>query len=285
MTDGRYRELLALLESRRVCLPAFDIGTGQTDFLMGVLSACQAARCPALLLVWPAPEPYLDLAACVDLVRSVGRRASVPVLLHLDHAKDEAALARALELGFDGVMFDGSALPLEENIRRTKAAAELAHAHGAVIEGELGRIGAELGDGYGAGGLTDPDEAGAFVRQTGVDILAPAVGNAHGFYRKPPELQFGLIERLAAAAGVPLSLHGGTGIPAADVRRAATLGFRKMNLATFLHKRFADALAAEAGPLGEKCFHWFRALGAARAAVAKQAAECIAELNAGGLVG
>jgi len=284
MSGGRFKELLGLLEARRVCLPALDIATGHTDFLLGVLEACQAARCPALLLVWPAAQPYLELQACVDLVRSVARRSSVPVLLHLDHAKDEAALVRALELGFDGVMFDGSALPLEDNIRRTRLAAELAHARGAVIEGELGRIGAELGDGYGAGALTDPDQAAQFVRETRVDILAPAVGNAHGFYRKPPALQFDLIARLAAATGVPLSLHGGTGIPAADVRRAAELGVRKMNLATFLHKRFADALAAGAAAMGENCFRWFGAMASARAAVARQASQCIADLNAGGLV-
>jgi len=269
------KEVIRLAEGERLCLPAFDVAGGQGDFLLGVLGACEAARCPAVLLVYAPAEPYVSLKACADVVASCAERSSVPVILHLDHGRDEDVVAEALEAGFDGVMFDGSAWPLEENLRRTKAMADLAHARGAAIEGELGRIGEEL---------TDPDEAAAFVRETRVDVLAPAVGNAHGFYRKPPQLRFDLIERIAAAAGVPLSLHGGTGIPLADVRRSARLGVRKVNLATGLHRRFSDALRSAASQKPEEEFRWRKALAAGRAAVGAMAAEYIRELNCEGLV-
>ena len=270
------KEVIRLAEGERLCLPAFDVAGGQGDFLLGVLGACEAARCPAVLLVYAPAEPYVSLKACADVVASCAERSSVPVILHLDHGRDENVVADALEAGFDGVMFDGSAWPLEENIRRTKAMAELAHARGAAIEGELGRI-----DG---GELTDPADAAAFVRETQVDILAPAVGNAHGLYKQPPELRFELIERIAAAAGVPLSLHGGTGIPLSDVRRAASLGVRKMNVATGLHRRFSDALHSAARQTPQEEFRWRKALAAGRAAVGAMAAEYIRELNCEGLV-
>jgi ketose-bisphosphate aldolase len=269
------RELISLAAGERLCLPAFDIAGGQGDFLLGVLGACEAARCPAVLLAHAPTGPYVSLKACADVVASCAERSSVPVMLHLDHGRDESVVAEALEAGFDSVMFDGSAWPLEENLRRTKAMAELAHARGAAIEGELGRIGEEL---------TDPDEAASFVRETRVDLLAPAVGNAHGFYKEPPRLRFDLIERIAAAAGVPLSLHGGTGIPLADVRRSARLGVRKMNLATALHRRFSKAVLSAARQTPEGEFRWRGALAAGRAAVGAMAAEYIRELNCEGLV-
>lgn len=182
----------------------------------------------------------------MDLVASFARRASVPVVLHLDHGKDEQTVSRALELGFASVMFDGSEHPLDENIRRTRAMAELAHSHGATIEGELGSFGQEQAAAAGDSHLADPAEAGRFVAETGVDLLAPAVGNAHGFYKAPPRLRFGLIERIAASTGVPLSLHGGTGIPFANVRRAGELGMRKINIASQLHRDFSQALQVAA---------------------------------------
>lgn len=266
--------------ARGLCLPAFDIAGGQGDFLQGVLGACEQARCPAMLLVWAPGANYIGLDVCVDLVASFARRASVPVVLHLDHGQDEETVRRALELGFTSVMFDGSAHPLDENIRRTRAMAELAHGRGATIEGELGSFGQEQAEAGGESHLADPDEAARFVRETGVDILAPAVGNAHGFYKAPPKLRFDLIERIAAATGVPLSLHGGTGIPFEDVRRAGELGMRKMNVASQLHRDFGDALRAAVG----EGAGWRQALRAGRQAVGQRVTEIIRGLGVEGLL-
>ena len=276
MTENVLGDWLAALDGPGLCLPAFDIAAGQSEFLLGVLGACEATRCPALLLVHAAREPYVGLAACAGVIRSRAARCSVPVMLHLDHGHDENIVTEALEAGFDGVMFDGSACPLEENIRRTRAMADLAHAHGALIEGELGLI-----DG---GTPADPQDAARFVRETKVDVLAPAVGNVHGFYKEPPKLRFDVIEQIAAATGVPLSLHGGTGIPLPDVCRAGRLGMRKMNIATALHQGFSDALRRSATDVPEGPSYWGKALAAGRGAVQDLASQYIRELHCEGLV-
>jgi len=269
------KNLMATAAAARVCLPALDIGGGQPDFLQGILAACEAARCPAVLLVWAPGATYVGLDACVDLVASFARRASVPVVLHLDHGKDAETVSRALDLGFASVMFDGSEHPLDENIRLTRVMAELAHARGATIEGELGSFGQEQADAAGDSHLADPEQAGRFVAETGVDLLAPAVGNAHGFYKAPPRLRFDLIERIAAVTGVPLSLHGGTGIPFADVRRAGELGMRKINIASQLHRDFSEAIQTAAG----EGAGWQKVLRAGREAIRQRAAEIIRELG------
>ena len=233
-------DVLPELKKRKLCLPAIGIACGQPDFLLGVLRACEDARCPALMLVW-AGDTYIGLEACVALASDFAARSPVPVILHLDHAKEED-VKRALALGIRSVMFDGSSGPLDENIQRTRRMVALAHKYGACIEGELGHIGKEMDAGANAAGLTDPDEAALFVRETGVDLLAPAVGNVHGFTKVAPKLHFDLIERIAQSTGVPLSLHGGTGIPLADVRRAGTLGMNKINVASQLLRDYGEAI-------------------------------------------
>jgi len=276
-------EVMPLLNARKLCLPGFDIGGGQSDFLLGVLRACEAARAPALMLVWAPGVGCIGLEACADLVRSFAARASVPVVLHLDHGREEREIETALKLGFKSVMFDGSAYDLDENIRRTREMAVLAHAQGATIEGELGSFGQEQGAGSDSAELANPDDAVRFVQETGVDVLAPAVGNAHGFYKRPPRLRFDLIEAIASRTGVPLALHGGTGLPTADISRSAGLGVRKLNVATQLHKDFSDALCAAVADAGGRC-GWGKALGAGREAVAATVARYLSDLGAGGLV-
>jgi ketose-bisphosphate aldolase len=203
----------------------------------------------------------------VDLVKSFAARSPAPVVLHLDHGRDEQVVARALELGFRSVMFDGSACDFDENARRTAEVAKLAHARSATIEGELGRLGSEQGPGDQSAALTDPVQAGQFVRRTGVDLLAPAVGNAHGFYKSPPKLRFDLIERIAAEARVPLSLHGGTGLPLGDVRRAAELGVAKLNVASQLHRDFSEAIRASVAGRDGPPPGWWKVLQAGRDAI------------------
>lgn len=284
MPNASLADFLPLLDRRQVCLPAFDIAGGQPDFLLGILAACEAARCPALLLVYGPAANYLGLEACADLVASIARRAAVPVILHLDHGHTEELVQKALDLGFSSVMFDGSALPLDENIRRTREVVRLGHARGALVEAELGRLGEEQAEGEGSCGLTHPDDAARFVRETGVDLLAPAVGNAHGFYTKPPRLRFDLIQEIAAKAGVPLSLHGGTGLPAADVCKAAALGVRKINIATQLHKTFGESLRAALPDTAGNPFSWGKALAAGRTGIRDLVAGYLRALGAEGLV-
>jgi len=278
-------EILPSLETGNACLPAFDIAGGQPDFLFGALRACEAARCPALLLVWAPGATYIGLEACADLVKSAASRATVPVILHLDHCNDEATFEKCLRLGFRSVMFDGSALPFEENIRRTREMVALARSLNASIEGELGVIGSEHGEASAdvTDSLTDPAQAERFVKETGVDLFAPAVGNAHGFYKKPPQLRFELIREIRSRTGVSLSLHGGTGLPFSDIRQAAGLGVRKLNVATAMHGEYTRRLLDTRPANPSNPFGWSEILGQGRDAIAEMAAGYIRELGAEGI--
>ena len=277
------KEVLPMLDERNACIPAIDIAGGHPDFLLGALRACEETNSPAMLIVYTPAAKYVGLDACAKLVHHFAEASPVPIVLHLDHGMEEELVERALDLGFTSVMFDGSSEPLDENIRRTKAMVELAHSRGVLLEGELGKIGAELG-GEGAKALTDPDEAERFVAETGVDLLAPAIGNKHGMYDAPPALQFDLIEEIQRRTGVALSLHGGTGIPLEDVRRAGELGMRKMNVATQIHKSYGEAL--DATPIGNlnKQYNWRDMLQAGRDAITEKVAWYNRECRVDGLV-
>ena len=182
------------------------------------------------------------------------RGRAVSVALHLDHGASFEMVVKCLQAGYTGVMFDGSRLPYEDNVAITKRVTEVAHFCGVSVEAELGQVGvAARGDGAKADLMTDPDQAADFVAQTQVDALAVAIGNAHGFYTDTPKLDF---ERLAAineAVSIPLVLHGGTGIPDDDLRRAIELGIRKVNIGTEVMTAFGttlrEALKNTEGPI------------------------------------
>lgn len=187
----------------------------------------------------------------VAALNELATRAAVPVCLQLDHVSDLEVIEAALEAGVDVVMADGSELPDEENVALVAAAAKLAAAHGAELEAELGRIEGdeEIARGTRPTGFTDPAEASAFVAATGVACLAVSIGNVHGRYASPPELDFELIEEIEAGVPCALSLHGASGIPVADVRRAIGLGIRKANVNTELRERYFQTLEQEASGL------------------------------------
>ncbi|MEV5954747.1 class II fructose-bisphosphate aldolase [Streptomyces sp. NPDC051987] len=180
---------------------------------------------------------------------AVAEAAGVPVALHLDHVTDEELLHRAADCGFGSVMFDASALPHAANVAATRAAAAWAHARNLWLEAELGEIGGK--DGVHAPGVrTDPGQAREFVAATGVDALAVAVGSAHAMTTRTARLDHDLIVRLAATVPVPLVLHGSTGVPDAELRRAVAGGMVKINIGTALNVAFTEAvrgtLAADA---------------------------------------
>jgi fructose-bisphosphate aldolase, class II len=169
-------------------------------------------------------------AACL----AVADQASVPVALHLDHVTDPQLVAQAAACGFGSVMVDASALPYEENVAATARQAAQLHAQGLWVEAELGEVGGK--DGAHAPGVrTDPRQAAAFVAATGVDGLAVAVGSSHAMTDRAARLDHDLIARLHAAAGVPLVLHGSSGVPEHELRRAATAGITKVNVGTLLN--------------------------------------------------
>jgi tagatose 1,6-diphosphate aldolase GatY/KbaY len=210
-----------------------------------VVAAAEAERSPALLQIHPSALAHGG-APLIALCMAAARAAGVPVTLHLDHSTSPEAIRDALNAGVASVMADGSHLPYAENLVFTSAMTELAHAHGAAVEAELGRLaGSEDGltvHEYEAK-LTDPDQAAEFVARTGVDTLAVCIGNVHGHYRSAPQLDFARLERLRDAVPIPLVLHGASGLPAPMVRRAIELGVCKLNVNTEVRDAYLAALA------------------------------------------
>lgn len=218
----------------------------------GIFQAAEALRAPVIVGTAEILLPYAPLEAVADLTVARAKRASVPVVVHYDHGLTFEKCMEALKLGFSSIMYDCSTASYEENVERLAEMVKIAHAMGATVEGELGHVGDNEGEGKLAKPsdyFTDPAQAQDFVRRTGVDALAIAVGNAHGDYKFPPKLDFDRISAIARAVDVPLVLHGGSGLSDDDFRKAIRLGIAKVNIFTDINKAQAAAAkqALEAG--------------------------------------
>ena len=173
------------------------------------------------------------------VVVAAARKAAVPVCFHLDHGPSESEVMKALRWGATGIMLDGSAHPFEENVAMTKHIVDTCASVGIGVEGELGHIGSVNDEAMEA--FTDPDQAAEFVKRTGVTCLAVLIGNAHGHYKKEPKLDIERVRAIReATGGLPLVLHGGSGIPDEQVKAAIRAGIRKMNIGTDVCCAFAD---------------------------------------------
>jgi ketose-bisphosphate aldolase len=171
----------------------------------------------------------------------------VPVALHLDHCKELDVIRDCIEAGWSSVMIDASSFPFDENIRMTKEVIAMAHPRDVTVEGELGAIVGVEDDIHVKeqdAHLADYDQAVEYVRATGVDLFAPAIGTAHGVYKGEPKIAFDLLERIAAAAKIPIAIHGGTGLSDAVFQRVIQLGGAKVNISTQLKHVFRDSIAA-----------------------------------------
>lgn len=180
-----------------------------------------------------------DLAECAAMVKARAEKSKVPVVLHYDHGLTYEKCLEAIDLGFTSVMYDCSTLSYDENVANVARMVKIAHEKGVTVEGELGHVGDNEGDGKltkPSDYYTDPDQAADYVKRTGVDALAVAVGNAHGDYRFPPKLDFDRISQIAAAVDVPLVLHGGSGLSDDDFREAIRRGIAKVNIFTDISK-------------------------------------------------
>lgn len=221
-------------------------------------AVCAAAgdeRAPILLQAGSSAFRYAERGALAALSLACAQAAAVPVGVHLDHATDLDEIDACLAAGYGSVMYDGSALPLERNIEGTRRVVERAHAAGAWVEGELAGIAGDedASAAASAGALTDPASAERFVRETGVDALAIAIGNVHGISATPPVLDFERLERIRARVDVPLVLHGASGLSEDELRRAVALGVAKVNVNTELRRAFRQAVTdvVAADPSGD----------------------------------
>jgi len=235
-----FRELLEERRSRGAAVGAFtcyDVTTA-----LGVVRAAEQRGQPAILLVAEASFSAPTGRALARALLAVAAEAGVPMAVQLDHVADDALIDEALAAGIGAVMADGSRLPLADNA--AFAAAVRARAGVAGVEAELGHVegGEDVAAATEAGALTDPDEAAAFVAATGCDCLAVSIGNVHGRYAAPPRLDWERLARIRAAVDVPLSLHGASGLPDDDVRRAVALGVAKVNVNAELRERYLTRL-------------------------------------------
>lgn len=208
----------------------------------GVLRAAEELQVPIILQASPSTIRYLGVEVTAALGRAALKRHGVQGWLHLDHAEDPEMIRDCLEAGFDSVMIDASEKPFDENVEITSRITEMAAEYGASVEAELGYV-AKLGqDADLQDGFTRPEEAARFVELTGVDALAIAIGSAHGFYKKEPKLDLDLLRRIDRATDAALVLHGGSGIPDAQIQEGIRRGIRKINLATEIKDTFMRQL-------------------------------------------
>ncbi|HZG73729.1 MAG TPA: class II fructose-bisphosphate aldolase [Chondromyces sp.] len=208
------------------------------EFTQAILQAAEEEKSPVILGVSEGAARYMGgFKLVVEMVKALIEeyKVTVPVAIHLDHGSSFEMCAKAIQAGFTSVMIDGSHHPLEENIALTKKVVELAHINGVSVEAELGRIGGQEDDlvvEEAEAAYAIPEECDRLVRETGVDCFAPALGSVHGPYKGEPNLGFDRMKEVMELTGVPLVLHGGTGIPTKDIEKAISLGTAKINVNT-----------------------------------------------------
>lgn len=225
------RDLLNDAEIGNYAVGSFSVAN--MEMVLGVLKAAEELNAPVILQIAEVRLKQSPLELIGPLMVAAAENAKTPVAVHFDHGKTEEKIALALELGFTSVMFDGSHLPLDENIAQTKKIMQMAQEYDASVEAEIGCVGgSEDGSEDIAINCTKPDDAVRFVNETDVDALAIAIGNAHGNYKSTPKLRFDILEKCAELVDTPLVLHGGTGISPDDFVKCSKTGIKKINIAT-----------------------------------------------------
>ncbi|MBQ8550983.1 MAG: class II fructose-bisphosphate aldolase [Clostridia bacterium] len=207
--------------------------TTDTDMLEAVISAAEELRSPVIIGTAEVLLPSGELKLIAPAMIAAAKRATVPVVVHFDHGLTRERCLEAIELGFSSIMFDGSAGDTEENLKNTAEIVKYAHERGITVEGEIGHVGeAAAGDGKTDDMYTTPEEAVNFVKATGVDALAIAIGTAHGAYKEKPRLDIERLRAIRAKLDTPLVLHGGSGLSDEDFKNTVREGIAKVNIFT-----------------------------------------------------
>lgn len=240
------REVNMLVNMNDILLPAREgkYGVGffnavNVEMARAVIETAEELKAPVIVGTAEVLLPAMELERVAEYLIPMAEKASVPVCVHYDHGLTFEKCMEALKLGFTSIMYDCSTASYEENLEKVAEMVKICHGMGVTVEGELGHV----GDNAGAGKLenpedyyTNPDTAVDFVKKTGVDALAVAVGNAHGDYAFPPKLDFARIEEISQKTGISLVLHGGSGLSDEDFRQAVKLGVTKVNIFTDIDK-------------------------------------------------
>ena len=237
------KDLLADAEKGNYAVGSFSVAN--MEMVLGVIKAAEELNAPIILQIAEVRLKQSPLEVIGPLMVAAAKAAKVPVAVHFDHGKTMEKISEALEIGFTSVMFDGSHLPLDENIAETKRVIEKARQYGAAVEAEIGCVGgSEDGSEDIAINCTKPDDAVRFENETNVDALAIAIGNAHGNYKSTPKLRFDILEEVERITKTPLVLHGGTGITPDDFVRCSKTGIKKINIATATFDRVEQTVRA-----------------------------------------
>ncbi|OEE59102.1 fructose-bisphosphate aldolase [Enterovibrio norvegicus FF-454] len=207
-----------------------------------IIAAAESISLPVILAVNKDMVDLVGVEAMGGMLVPMAKASSVPVCVHLDHCYEEAIVYRAIHSGFSSVMFDGSQLPLEENIRRTRQVVDVAHAVGVTVEGELGSVPYEEGRDHIISMATLPEEATRYTAESGIDALAVSVGNVHRKTEANSPIDFDLLKKIEMATTLPLVIHGTTGIAEADLLKLKQQRVAKFNVGTTLRMAFGQAI-------------------------------------------
>lgn len=236
-------DLLAKAEQEGYAVGAFN--ANNMEIVQAILFAAEAERAPVIMQASQGAIKYAGLEYITGLVRIAAQSASVPIALHLDHGTDFEQVVRCIRSGFSSVMYDGSKLPLKENIAMTRQVLSIANAVGVSVEAELGKIGGTEDDVHVSekeAMYTDPEEARYFVEQTGIKSLAIAIGTAHGQYKGEPRLDYERLDKIKKLVRIPIVLHGSSGVPDEAIRKAISLGVCKVNIDTNIREAFVSEM-------------------------------------------
>ena len=220
------------------------VNTPGLEFIRAAIDGAEELGVPVIISHAGLHEEAAPLKKIGPIMIDEAKRAKIPVCVHLDHCDDFEYMKAALELGFTGVMYDGSHLPYRENLENTKRAVSLASGYYCGVEAELGSLPSREGGETIASGpvYTDPDEAVSFCRETGINAFAPSFGTAHGIYKSKPVLDLELVKRISEMTGLPLVMHGGSGVSDEDYRPGIKNGLRKINYYSYMSKAATEAV-------------------------------------------
>lgn len=241
------KEVMEIAEEKKIAIGSFN--TPSLEALQAVIGAAEELELPVIIQFAQCHEPWIPLDVIGPIMVEMAKKATVPVCAHLDHGETLEYLQQALDLGFTGIMYDGSTLSYEENLENTKKAVAMAAKTGATVEAELGSMGRResgAGDDTGADDetkiYTDPQQASVFVKETGIDALACSFGTTHGIYLTEPKLDFDVVKHVRSMTNqIPVVMHGGSGVSKEDYRKSIEAGVRKVNYFTYMDKSGGNA--------------------------------------------
>jgi len=239
-----FKEILTDAKQKKSCVAAFNCYNYET--IKTVINAGESMQAPVIVMLYPALKTHIPFTTFASIVKDLAEKSAQPVSIHLDHCDDADVILAAVKAGFQSVIVDASRAGYEENVNLTKRVVRMIRPLGADIEAELGLVGSGsvVSDYMETAHYTDPALAKKFVEDTEIDCLAVAIGNAHGHYTVAPNLDIERLKEINRLTGVPMALHGGSGIPDAQLRAAAVNGVTKTNFGTDFMEAFYDAQKA-----------------------------------------